>query len=182
MPADKPLRGPGGAPVIGIAGWKSSGKTTLAEKLLRELTGRGWRIATVKHSHHAPQIDDGETDTARHRRAGAQQVAIISRHLWATIRELGDAPEPDLAWFLERLDPCDFVLVEGYKSAPIHKIEVRRGAAASHAPLASDDPWVIAVASDDPTLTETVPVYRLDDVGSIVDLIERTCGLDRKAR
>ena len=71
-------RAVGSTPVIGIAGWKKSGKTTLAERLIAEFTRRGLKVATVKHAHHDFQIDDAETDSARHRRAGASQVAIVS--------------------------------------------------------------------------------------------------------
>ena len=106
---------PGAAvlPVIGIAGWKKSGKTTLVTRLITELTERGLRVATVKHAHHAFQIDDAETDSARHRRAGASQVAIVSRDRWAMITELQGSAEPELAEVLSWLDPCDLVIVEG---------------------------------------------------------------------
>ena len=75
-------------PIIGIVGWKKSGKTTLVTRLIAELTARGLRIATVKHAHHDFQIDDKETDSARHRRAGAAQVAVVSAKRWALINEL----------------------------------------------------------------------------------------------
>ena len=109
---------PGAPPVIGVAGWKNSGKTTLVERLIAELTRRGFKVATVKHAHHNFQIDDAETDSARHRRAGAAQVAIVSPRRWALVRELGGAPEPSLEEVIGRLDPCDLVIVEGYKAAP----------------------------------------------------------------
>ena len=91
------VRGPGGVPAVAIVGWKKSGKTTLTVRLVEELTRRGHRVATVKHAHHAFQIDDAETDSARHRRAGAQQVAVVSSERWAIVRELSGAPEPDFA-------------------------------------------------------------------------------------
>ena len=116
-------------PVIGIVGWKKSGKTTLVARLIEEFTRRGLKVATVKHAHHDFQIDDEETDSARHRRAGAAQVAVVSARRWALIGELGDAPEPDLAEVIGWLGPCDLVIVEGYKSAAIPKIEARRDAA-----------------------------------------------------
>ena len=78
-------RAVGSAPVIGIAGWKKSGKTTLAVRLIEEFTRRGLEVATVKHAHHNFQIDDAETDSARHRRAGAAQVAVVSAKRWALI-------------------------------------------------------------------------------------------------
>ena len=90
-------RAAGSTPVIGIAGWKKSGKTTLAERLIAEFTRRGLRVATVKHAHHDFQIDDAETDSARHRRAGAAQVAVVSAKRWALIREL-QAARPSRIW------------------------------------------------------------------------------------
>ena len=129
---------PAAPPIIGIAGWKKSGKTTLATRLIAEFTRRGLKVATVKHAHHAFQIDDAETDSARHRRAGAAQVAIVSRERWALIRELQSAPEPDLTEVISWLGPCDLVIVEGYKRSPIPKIEVRRRAASSQQPLAGE--------------------------------------------
>src|SRR4029079_18562925 len=114
----------GSAPIIGIAGWKKSGKTTLANGLIAYFTRRGLKVATVKHAHHAFQIDDARTDSARHRRAGAAQVAIVSARRWAVCTELDGAPEPELGEIVARLVPCDVVIVEGYKTAPIPKIEV----------------------------------------------------------
>jgi molybdopterin-guanine dinucleotide biosynthesis protein B len=164
---------PAGAstPVIGIAGWKKSGKTTLAERLIAEFTRRGLRVATVKHAHHDFQIDDAATDSARHRRAGASQVAIVSAKRWALITELGGTPEPDLAQLLDRLEPCDLVIVEGYKSAPIPKIEARRSAAFGSEPLADSDPDVIAIAADHAADGFGRPVFALDNIVAIADFI-----------
>src|SRR5690348_5890047 len=102
-------------PVIGICGWKDSGKTTLVTRLVAEFVDRGLRVATVKHAHHNFRIDEREADSARHRRAGAKQVAIVSAKRWALITELDDAPEPPLEWVIARLGPADLIIVEGYK-------------------------------------------------------------------
>ena len=158
-------------PLIGIAGWKNSGKTTLATRLILELTARGLRVASIKHAHHAFQIDDGDTDSARHRRAGAAQVAIVSSARWAVVRELAGAPEPSLGEMVARLEPCDIVIVEGYKSAPIPKIEVRRSAASGRRALSDSDPHVIAIAADHAVEGESVPVFVLDDICAIADFI-----------
>lgn len=164
---------PGNPPVLGIAGWKKSGKTTLVERLIGEFTARGLRVASVKHAHHAFQIDDADTDSARHRRAGAAQVAIVSSRRWALVTELVGAPEPDLAEVLARLAPCDLVIVEGYKQAPIPKIEVRRLAAASQQRLAGQDPHVIAIAADHAVDAGSLPAFQLDDITGIADFIAR---------
>ena len=170
----------GSTPVIGIAGWKKSGKTTLAERLIAEFTRRGLKVASVKHAHHDFQIDDAETDSARHRRAGASQVAVVSAKRWALIAELEGAPEPDLAQIIAWLGPCDLVIVEGYKSVPIPKIEARRSAAFGTEPLADKDPSVIAIATDHAVDGHGRPVFALDDVAGIADFVAVSIGLAAK--
>jgi molybdopterin-guanine dinucleotide biosynthesis protein B len=170
----------GSTPVIGIAGWKKSGKTTLAERLIAEFTRRGLKVASVKHAHHDFRIDDAETDSARHRRAGASQVAVVSAKRWALIAELEGAPEPDLAQIVAWLGPCDLVIVEGYKSAPIPKIEARRSAAFGTEPLADKDPNIIVIAADHATDGHGRPVFALDDVAGIADFVAGSIGLAAK--
>jgi molybdopterin-guanine dinucleotide biosynthesis protein B len=168
----KPITGKNGTPVVGIAGWKKSGKTTLTVRLVEAFTRRGLRVATVKHAHHAFQIDDAETDSARHRRAGAGQVAIVSAKRWALVTELREADEPDLPDVIAMLDPCDLIIVEGYKTAPIPKIEARRREAHTAKPFWPADPLVFAIAADHAVDTGgAVPVFALDDVAAIADLI-----------
>jgi molybdopterin-guanine dinucleotide biosynthesis protein B len=169
-------------PIIGIAGWKKSGKTTLVTRLIAEMTARGIAIATVKHAHHDFQIDDRETDSARHRRAGATQVAVVSSRRWALIGELQDAPEPALEEVVSWLGACDLIIVEGYKGAPIPKIEVRRREAASQRPLADSVPQVIALAADYPVQGGALPVFALDDVAAIADFIAEATGLASRDR
>lgn len=175
-------RASGTPPIIGIAGWKKSGKTTLVTRLIAELTGRGLRIATVKHAHHEFQIDDAETDSARHRRAGAAQVAVVSARRWALVSELGGAPEPSLEDVIAHLGPCDLIIVEGYKRAPIPKIEARRRASARAAPLADTDPNVIAIAADHAVEGRGLPVFSLDDVAAIADFIVERVGAAASSR
>jgi molybdopterin-guanine dinucleotide biosynthesis protein B len=174
-------RGAGPTPVIGIAGWKKSGKTTLVVRLIEEFTRRGLKVASIKHAHHNFQIDDAETDSARHRRAGAAQVAVVSAKRWALISELGGASEPDLAEVLAWLGPCDLVIVEGYKSAAVPKIEARRSAASSRASLADGDPNVIAIAADHAADGRGLPVFSLDDIAAIADFITTSVGLQPAA-
>lgn len=160
------------SPLIGIAGWKDSGKTTLVTKLVAEFTRRGLSVATIKHAHHAFQIDDGETDSARHRRAGASQVAIVSPVRWALVRELNGAPEPKLEEIIAALKPCDLIMVEGYKRAPIPKIEVRRSASLDKRALFEGDRQVIAIAADHAIAAAALPVFGLDDIGAMADFIQ----------
>jgi molybdopterin-guanine dinucleotide biosynthesis protein B len=174
----KPVTGRNETPIIGIAGWKKSGKTTLTVRLVEEFVRRGLKVATVKHAHHNFQIDDAHTDSARHRRAGAGQVAVVSARRWAIVTELGERAEPDFAEVVAMLEPCDLIVVEGYKTAPIPRIEARRLASLTRTPLAPDDPFVIAIAADHAVADAgRLPVYALDDVGGLADLIANHLGL-----
>ena len=171
------IKAAGNIPIIGIAGWKKSGKTTLTVRLVEEFTRRGLRVATVKHAHHDFQIDDAETDSARHRRAGAAQVAVVSRDRWAVVTELAGRPEPDFADVIAMLAPADLIIVEGYKSQPIPKIEARRTASFTRTPMAPADRHVIAIAADHPTDSAGLPLFSLDDIGGMADLIMARLGL-----
>lgn len=158
--------------LFGIVGWKNSGKTTLTERLVAELTGRGLRVATLKHAHHAFDIDRPGTDSFRHRAAGAGEVAIVSSRRWALIHELHEAEEePPLAAMLARLSPCDLVLIEGFKAAAHPKIECRRTGARDSAPLAARVPAIRAVAADHAAETGGLPLFGLDDITAIADFV-----------
>ncbi len=163
--------------VFGITGWKNSGKTTLTERLVSELTRRGWRVSTVKHAHHDFDIDKPHTDSFRHREAGATEVAIVSGRRWALMHELRGEDEPTLEEVLARLAPCDLVLVEGYKREGHMKIEARRLEAKDRSPLSAGDPAIVAIASDHPVEDETLLVFGIDDIGTICDFIEVRSGL-----
>lgn len=164
--------------VFGITGWKNSGKTTLTEKLVAELVGRGWTVSTVKHAHHDFDIDKPDTDSFRHRQAGAVEVAIVSGRRWALMHELRNEDEPSLDDILSRLAPSDIVLVEGYKREAHKKIEARRLEAKDRTPLSINDPNIVAIAADFKVEGETLPVFDLDDTKSIADFVERATGLN----
>jgi molybdopterin-guanine dinucleotide biosynthesis protein MobB len=161
--------------VYGITGWKDAGKTTLAERLVAHFVAGGLRIATVKHSHHHTEVDHPGRDSFRHRAAGAGQVIVASSRRWALMTELRGAQEPPLADLLARLDPCDLVLVEGYKRAPHPKIEAHR-VATGHPLLAPENPTVRAVASDGAPPV-AVPRFHLDDIAGIAAFIRAEVGL-----
>jgi molybdopterin-guanine dinucleotide biosynthesis protein B len=163
-------------PLFGIAGWSNSGKTTLIEKLAQHFADAGLRVATIKHTHHKFDIDAPGSDTAHHRAAGAAETAIVSGSRVAIIEEIEAAGEPALEAVAARLEPADIILVEGYKSAAIPKIEVRRAAVAREKVLAAGDPNVLAIASDYDVEGHGKPVLRLDDIAAIAGLIENTLG------
>ena len=112
--------------VFGFAGWSGSGKTTLIETVIPRLTALGLTVSLVKHAHHAFDIDHPGKDSYRHREAGCTEVLVSSDVRWALMHQLRGAPELSLFDALGRLSPCDIVLVEGYKRAPIPKLEVWR--------------------------------------------------------
>jgi molybdopterin-guanine dinucleotide biosynthesis protein B len=160
--------------VLGVTGWKNSGKTTLVERLVAELVRRGWKVSTVKHAHHDFDIDKEGTDSFRHRAAGAGEVVIVSDRRWALMHELRDEAEPPLDAVLARLSPCDLVIVEGYKRQPHPKIEARRRDAKDTTPLSPGDPTIVAIAADHPVADE-LPVFALDDIAAIADFAETYC-------
>jgi molybdopterin-guanine dinucleotide biosynthesis adapter protein len=156
--------------VIGIAGWSGAGKTTLLAKLIPRLIARGVRVSTVKHAHHAFDVDQPGKDSHTHRMAGATEVLVSSVNRWALVHELRGVAEPSLGDLLAKLAPVDLVIVEGFKRGSHPKLEVYR-AALGKPLLHPDDPHIVAMASDAPVASARVPVVALDDVDAVADLM-----------
>ncbi len=161
--------------IYGITGWKNSGKTGLMERLVNEITERGFSVSTVKHAHHEFDVDQPGRDSHRHRIAGAQEVMLSSGKRWALMHELRGAPEMGLKELLARLSPVDLILIEGFKREHHAKIEAHR-AETGQPLIAAGDQSVRAVASDRP-LDLDRPVFDLDDTSSIADFILADVGL-----
>ena len=161
--------------VFGVVGYKNAGKTGLMERLVTDITGRGFRVSTLKHAHHSFDVDHPGKDSYRHRDAGAHQVLLSSRARWALMTELHDAQEASLEDLLARLDPVDLVLVEGYKRDRHPKVEAYR-AETGNPLIAPDDDTIRAIASDAP-LDVQQPVFDLNDTKSIADFILSEVGL-----
>jgi molybdopterin-guanine dinucleotide biosynthesis protein B len=155
--------------VIGIAGWSGAGKTTLLTRVIPRLTARGLRVSTIKHAHHAFDIDQPGKDSHTHRMAGATEVLISSANRFALMHELRGAPEMALGALLAKLSPVDLVLVEGFKREAHPKLEVYR-ASVGKPPLHPDDPNIVAVASDG-AVQARVPVVSLDDIEAVADVL-----------
>ena len=165
--------------VFGFAGWSGSGKTSLIEALISRLVAQGVAVSLVKHAHHAFDVDHPGKDSHRHREAGSAEVLVSSATRWALMHELRGAPELTLDQALSRLSACDVVLVEGYKRAPIPKLEIWREAVGK--PLLHPvDPHIIAIATDTPARLDTrLPVLDLNDVAGIATLVRERAAVWR---
>lgn len=155
--------------VIGIVGWKNSGKTTLASALIRELSSRGLIVNSIKHAHHMVDVDQPGTDSFKHREAGAREVILAGGQRFAIMHELRGNAEPTLDELLARLAPCDWVVVEGFKTHSHPKIEVHRRES-SRAPLYPEDTNIIAVATDYAS-DFAGPGFDLNDISGLADFI-----------
>lgn len=162
--------------LYGVIGWKNAGKTGLMERLVAEITARGFTVSTIKHAHHAFDLDRPGKDSHRHRLAGAREVLLASQSRWALLHETGEAPEPPMAELVAKLAPCDLVLVEGYKRDAHAKIEVFRSGT-GHSLIQPDDPTVRAIATDMALGPQPVPLFDLDDTAAIADFILAETGL-----
>lgn len=156
--------------ILGLAGWSGSGKTTLVVRLIPELRRRGATVSTLKHAHHAFDVDQPGKDSYEHRQAGASEVMVASALRWALMHEHRGAPEPTLAELLPRLGPVDLVLVEGFKRETHPKLEVHRPAVGKPL-LCLEDKMIRAVASDAALADLPVPCLALDDVPGIAAFV-----------
>jgi molybdopterin-guanine dinucleotide biosynthesis protein B len=157
--------------LIGLAGWSGSGKTTLLAKLLPVLIARGRAVSTLKHAHHAFDIDQPGKDSHTHRLAGAHEVLISSAKRWALMHELRSDPEPTLRELVPRLSPVDLVIVEGFKTESHAKLEVHRCAVGKPL-LYPNDPHIVALASDARPVDLALPFADIDDIEAIADLVD----------
>ena len=156
--------------IIGLAGWSGAGKTTLLARLIPDIIARGLTVSTVKHAHHAFEVDQPGKDSHTHRLAGATEVLVASERRFALIHELRQESEPRLPDLLAKLAPVDLVIVEGYKREPHPKLEVFRDAVGKPL-LHPDDPHIVAIASDVALPHAKVPRVCLDDTGAIIDIL-----------
>ncbi|WP_027256443.1 molybdopterin-guanine dinucleotide biosynthesis protein B [Leisingera aquimarina] len=161
--------------IYGVTGWKNNGKTGLMERLVAEFCTRGLTVSTLKHAHHATDVDQPGTDSYRHRQAGASEVVLASPNRVAIMQELRGAGEPSFTELLSRLRPVDLILVEGFKRETHPKIEAYRTAAGQPL-IAPDDQTIRAVASDVPLHLDR-PVFDLNGTAKIADFIQSELGL-----
>jgi len=155
--------------IIGLAGWSGSGKTTLLAKVIPRLVVRGLKVSTLKHAHHGFDVDQPGKDSYRHRQAGCGEVMVVSDRRWVIMHELRGEPEPSLEDQIERISPCDLLLVEGHKHHPLPKLEVWRSENGKPL-LHPEDGHIVAIASDI-ALETRLPRFDLDDHDGIGNFI-----------
>ncbi|KAF1367253.1 molybdopterin-guanine dinucleotide biosynthesis protein MobB [Yokenella regensburgei] len=159
-------------PLLAIAAWSGTGKTTLLKKLIPALCAAGIRPGLIKHTHHDMDVDKPGKDSYELRKAGAAQTIVASSQRWALMTETPEEPEIDLSYLVSRMDASllDLVLVEGFKHEPVAKMMLfREGSGHTQDELVLDE-HVIAIASNIPLDVE-VPVLDLNDLDAIVAFI-----------
>jgi molybdopterin-guanine dinucleotide biosynthesis adapter protein len=160
--------------VVGFSGYSGSGKTTLVEQLIPALKSRGLRVSVVKHAHHNFDIDQPGKDTWRHRKAGAFEVVVASDQRLALMREFEQPSELTVHQMIAELyDGVDWVLVEGFKTSDLLKIEIWRAATEQTARY-PDDEFIVAIATDSPDALPVAtlrPVLDLNNVETIADYL-----------
>ncbi|MGF1477314.1 MAG: molybdopterin-guanine dinucleotide biosynthesis protein B [Geminicoccaceae bacterium] len=166
--------------IFGIVGWKNSGKTTLMVKLIERFTAEGLIVASLKHAQHQVDNDQPGRDSFRHREAGASQVALVTARRVMIVEELGNRAEPTIDEVIARLQPADLYLIEGFKTHPHLKIEVR-AEDCDQPLLAATDPNIRAIAADLPMPNCGRPRFDRDDIEGIARFIRQQTGLIREA-
>lgn len=166
--------------VFGFAGFSGSGKTTLIENLIPWFVARGLKVSLIKHAHHTFDVDQPGKDSYRHRHAGASEVLVTSSRRWVLMHELRGEAEPPMEEVVQRMSPCDLLLIEGFKRAHIPKIEVYRRVVGEPL-LYPHDPYIVAVASDE-DLQCTLPLLDLNDPAAIGAFVISKAGLPAALR
>lgn len=152
-----------------FVGHSGCGKTTLIEKLLRELSGRGLRVATIKHAHHKVVLDTPGKDSWRYKQAGAAMSMLVTSGELQLVANAVERREPEQ--LAQRfLGEADLVLAEGFSHASGAKIEVLRREC-SNVPRCSIEDGLIAIVTDIDEVYPQLPHFALDDIAGIVQFM-----------
>jgi molybdopterin-guanine dinucleotide biosynthesis protein MobB len=159
-------------PVVSIVGVAGSGKTTFLEKLIRELSDRGMRVATAKHYHHDYDTDVPGKDSWRHAQAGSVVAMVSSPAKLSLVQRVPrEMTIAELALIAHNAG-SDILLTEGYKREGVNRVEIsRRGTGAAELLTSADD--LIALVTDMPEVAPAgVAVFSLDDAAGVADLVQ----------
>ena len=163
--------------IIGVVGWKNTGKTTLIEKLINEFNKRNLTVSSIKHSHHNFSVDREGTDSFRHFNAGTNETILASEKKWVKFsRQMSDAT-PNLPYLIEQIIPVDIVIVEGFKDSDHSKVEVV-DSMNSKKPLYETDSAICGLIINQHKIQNAVlPQIERDDIQEICDFIVATLGV-----
>ena len=154
--------------IVGIVGWKNSGKTHFASKIINKLKIKNYRVASIKHAHHEFDIDHKGTDSYFHREAGSSQVLVSSSKRWVKITELNNSKEQTLNDLLNQLSETDIVIVEGFKNDNHPKIEIIKKGNDDH--LFNKISNIKAVISEE-KINTVLKQFKKDEIDNIVKFI-----------
>ena len=154
--------------IVGIVGWKNSGKTYFVSKIIKKLKIKNYRVASIKHAHHEFDIDHKDTDSYIHRKAGSTQVIVSSSKRWVKITELNNLKEQTLNYLLNQLSDTDIVIVEGFKNENHPKIEIIKKCNNDY--LFNKISNIQAVISDEKINTD-LKQFKKNEIDNIVNFI-----------
>lgn len=158
--------------MVAVSGIKNSGKTTFLEKLVKELTNRGYQIAVIKHDGHEFEPDVKETDTWRLRQSGAYGTAIFSKGQWMMTKQQHDMNEEKIAAFFPE---ADIIFLEGFKYSGYPKFEIVRKGNSSESVCRSET--LLGLITDTELYIPGVPVLGFADWEKAADIVELNCRL-----
>ena len=156
--------------IFGVAGHSGMGKTTLLERLVPEIGSRGLVVSLIKHSHKKIDVDRPGKDSYRLRESGCKEVLLLGNDRWALMHELRGQEEPELGYLLTRMQDCDIVLIEGFKSGDFPKLEVWRESVGKPM-LWPHWPCIQAIASDTSLNVTGLKFLNLANAESIADFV-----------
>ena len=157
--------------IIGVVGWKNTGKTTLIEKLISEFNNRNLTVSTIKHAHHNFSVDREGTDSFRHFNAGTKETILASEQKWIKFSRQREEAKLNLSYLLEQIIPVDIVIVEGFKASDHKKVEVV-DSASDRKPLYKSDRTICGLITNQHKIKNAIlPQFERDEVQDICDFI-----------
>ena len=163
--------------IIGVVGWKNTGKTTLIEKLINEFNKRNLTVSSIKHSHHNFSVDREGTDSFRHFNAGTNETILASEKKWVKFsRQMSDAT-PNLPYLIEQIIPVDIVILEGFKGSDHKKVEVV-DSTSDRKPIYETDRTICGLVVNTHKIQNAIlPQFEREEVQEICDFIVATLGV-----
>jgi len=155
-------------PIVSFVGSSGSGKTTLMEKLIPELTRKGFKVGTIKHDVHGFEMDKPGKDSWRHKQAGAFATIISSPFQIGMVKDVDHDHHPEeLSWLLSGVD---IILTEGYKKKGRIKVEVFRPNGRGENPLCVNDEHLVAMVTDT-DVDPDVPKFAMEDIKGLAGFL-----------